>query len=105
MLNTTQEAEATEVPLTAYIVTREYGGPEEGGWWWDRYEALETVMVQNTFEHIANKRRELERKYDDRNSKTASGRVRELSSMLCSGVVKVCEDDGERARREMPVYE
>ncbi len=23
--------------LTVYFVTREYGGPEEGGWYYDRY--------------------------------------------------------------------
>ena len=27
--------------LTAYRVTREYGGPEEGGWWYDWYELVD----------------------------------------------------------------
>lgn len=30
--------------VTRYKVTRHYGGPEEGGWWYDRSEADETVF-------------------------------------------------------------
>jgi len=29
--------------VTAYALTRSYGGPEEGGWWYDHAEPLETV--------------------------------------------------------------
>lgn len=31
------------VYVTAYAVTRHYGGPEEGGWWYDWYEPIQTV--------------------------------------------------------------
>lgn len=31
--------------VNAYAVTRHYGGPEEGGWWWDRYTSLASVPV------------------------------------------------------------
>lgn len=27
-----------------YYVTRHYGGPEEGGWWYDRHEFVRTVQ-------------------------------------------------------------
>ncbi len=29
--------------VTEYCVTREYGGPEEGGWWYDSYEIIRTA--------------------------------------------------------------
>ena len=29
--------------INAYCVTQAYGGPEEGGWWFDRGEPLESV--------------------------------------------------------------
>jgi hypothetical protein len=31
--------------VTAYEVSRHYGGPEEGGWWFDWYEPLATFPV------------------------------------------------------------
>ena len=46
-----RRAKAREVPtqrvwVTAYAVTREYGGPEEGGWWYDHLEPIQTVMCR-----------------------------------------------------------
>lgn len=32
--------------ITAYAVTRHYGGPEEGGWWYDRFTPIETVRLR-----------------------------------------------------------
>lgn len=32
--------------VNAYSVTRHYGGPEEGGWWYNWYESLASVPVQ-----------------------------------------------------------
>lgn len=31
--------------IGAYRVTRHYGGPEEGGWWCDRYELLSSIRA------------------------------------------------------------
>lgn len=31
--------------VNAYHVTREYGGPEEGGWWYDSREVLASVQI------------------------------------------------------------
>lgn len=39
--------------VTAYEVTRHYGGPEEGGWWYDWQTPLETVPVNNSDEREA----------------------------------------------------
>jgi hypothetical protein len=38
-----------KVPCTllgVYAVTRHYGGPEEGGWWFDWMEHIESVPVK-----------------------------------------------------------
>ena len=31
--------------INAYIVTRHYGGPEEGGWWYNRGEPVASVPI------------------------------------------------------------
>lgn len=31
--------------VTVYHITRQYGGPEEGGWWWNRTEAVCSVPL------------------------------------------------------------
>lgn len=31
--------------VTVYTITRHYGGPEEGGWYWNRAVAEATIMV------------------------------------------------------------
>jgi hypothetical protein len=31
--------------ITVYKVTRHCGGPEEGGWWYNWYEPIETVCI------------------------------------------------------------
>lgn len=35
------------VYVNAYRVTREFGGHEEGGWWYDNYECIEVFPVKN----------------------------------------------------------
>lgn len=32
--------------VNVYEVTREYGGPEEGGWWYNDYECIYTEKVE-----------------------------------------------------------
>jgi hypothetical protein len=32
--------------VNVYEVTRHYGGPEEGGWWYDWYECIDSVEVE-----------------------------------------------------------
>lgn len=39
------EPSAYPCNVTAYLLTKEYGGPEEGGWWWHCYEILESIPV------------------------------------------------------------
>jgi hypothetical protein len=39
--------ENTIVYVNVYSVTRHYGGAEEGGWWYNWYECIETYPVKN----------------------------------------------------------
>lgn len=42
--------------ITAYAVTRHFGGPEEGGWWYNWYRVLETIRIPKAYQHMSNKR-------------------------------------------------
>lgn len=35
-----REVDGDEIWLNAYIISREYGGPQEGGWWWNRRSCI-----------------------------------------------------------------
>ena len=43
--------------ITAYSVTRHYGGPEEGGWWYNWSTPVKTVSIPKKFQRH-NKRAE-----------------------------------------------
>ena len=53
--------------LTIYEITRHYGGPEEGGWWYNLLDLLETLPISVSGEgeietlklHLLNKHKEL----------------------------------------------
>jgi len=36
--------------VTVYEVTRNYGGPQEGGWWWDCFTPVDTVAIPKVFQ-------------------------------------------------------
>ena len=35
--------------LSVYRITREYGGPEEGGWWYNDYQLVDSREVEDAF--------------------------------------------------------
>lgn len=41
--------------VSKYNVTRHYGGPEEGGWWYDVYEYVDTLATKLTPEDARQK--------------------------------------------------
>ena len=62
--------------VNAYTVTQGYGGPEEGGWWFDVGEVLASVPVDSQAEAEVVKARLLERFADqatDRPRSSAAG--------------------------------
>lgn len=88
------------MPLVgAYEVTREYGGPEEGGWWYDHHDHIESLYYQTEAEKEALKK-ELKERYGDREW----GRLWSVNG----GLVITClteEVAGEHQTRGKPRYE
>lgn len=41
--------------ITAYAVTRHYGGPEEGGWWYNWYSVIETQALPKSLQRRSNR--------------------------------------------------
>jgi len=66
--------EGTVRHVNAYLTTRHYGGPEEGGWWYNHYEFIGGIVVDNQKDEYAAHKR-LEELYDDR----ASGNIYSVS--------------------------
>ena len=48
--------------VTAYEVTRHFGGPEEGGWWYNAYDPIATVATGNPEAVV----KEFKARYEDR---------------------------------------
>lgn len=55
--------EDLKVYVNVYRVTRHYGGPEEGGWWYNHFECVECVPVRN--KNATTLRQDLEIEYAD----------------------------------------
>lgn len=58
--------DTTHVYLNCYMVRREYGGAEEGGWWFDAGEPVESVRYANMKEASA-AMAEFEKKWNQAN--------------------------------------
>lgn len=89
-----------------YLVSREYGGPEEGGWWWDRY-VLEKTFQARIIECSCD--REFLQRTMDRLARflnKVEGR-RNLSSVLSDGVYQgaTCETPGQWATKVIPTWQ
>lgn len=84
--------------VTAYSITREYGGPEEGGWWYNRYKMLETYPVKNKISSLM--KEELEKQY--KNKKRGN-----IYSVLGGVDIEVIVErrQGDNETKERPVYE
>jgi hypothetical protein len=52
--------------VTAYGISRHYGGPEEGGWWYDWWEPVESVPVAYSNAEVM--KAQMEIKHDGVNS-------------------------------------
>jgi len=59
--------------ITVYSITRHYGGPQEGGWWYDWYVPIETIHIPRRWVKKPNQHRnqietlksQMKRKYAD----------------------------------------
>lgn len=68
--------------VNAYEVTRHYGGPEEGGWWYDVGEPLASVPVRTPKDAIRT-RHKLLKEFDEHNQGN-------ISSVLGGSLLCVC---------------
>lgn len=95
------EADPEElVFISAYGISRHYGGPEEGGWWYDMWRFVETVPTMRKHAEVVSEA--LERKHDDVNTNPTN-----RFSVLGNGedLAVVIEDTpGEFQTTERPHY-
>jgi hypothetical protein len=90
--------------VNVYLVDRVYGGPEEGGWWFDTGRFVEAYPVRGT------RAKELERLdyvkglCDDRNEEEGN---RDIGSVLSDGEYDcwIQDEPGSDFPTERPMYE
>lgn len=85
--------------VNAYLVSTQYGGPEEGGWWWTAYDLLDSVKVSSE-EESQTVVKELWRKYVDMNDPA------KLSDVNSEGKVRIYteKEQGEQETKHAPTY-
>lgn len=84
--------------VNAYKVTRKYGGAEEGGWWYDHYECIQSVPTSE--EHAETMRAYLL----DQHKGIAYGNISSVRGGAELHVI-VEEEPCERRTNQRPVYE
>lgn len=87
--------------VNAYDHNRAYGGPEEGGWWFDTGVFLSSIACR-TDEEVDFAKAYFHRIYDPR----FEGH-HDISSVICEGVLQITVDDepGADYPTERPHYE
>ena len=85
------------VYINAYVVTRHYGGPEEGGWWYDAGHCIETL--ETTEDKADEERAKMEEKHKDKNEG-------DINSVLGGCLIEVSTDEqpGEDYPATRPQY-
>ena len=86
------------VYVNVYEITRHYGGPEEGGWYYNNYDCLETYPVRNKNACI------IEAELREQYKHLTTG---DIYSVLGGTLIEVCTDmkPKERETTERPYYE
>lgn len=84
---------------TVYAITRHYGGPEEGGWWYNWYDPVDTIQV-HTDEEYETACTLLMTTY-------SSEKYGSIYSVLGGQDIEVIREDwfGQHATKERPYYE
>ena len=82
--------------VTAYEVTRHYGGPEEGGWYYNWYDPIDTVPTSKPEEMVE----EFKTRYEDR----VQGDIYSVNGGTAVSVIIEDEPAGMKST-EIPHYE
>lgn len=93
-----------EFYINTYHVTRHYGGPEEGGWWFDRGEPAGSLGPCNS-PTLAHKVAELLRAYEWSNGATTDERYSMAPRTAYDTLVMVEEHPAKQFPEEYPRYE
>lgn len=91
--------------VNLYIQDRAYGGPEEGGWWFDVGEFIRSHTFKFTSYEAARARYQL---LNERTNRTANdGRNTDINSVMCEGEYRwVIENEpGQSYPQSRPFYE
>ena len=89
----------TEVWVNVYLSDRQYGGPEEGGWWYDTQQIIRAVPT--TLEHATEVKTRMEKEFSN------EGRRSDIGSVLSEGRYDVHIEDqvGQTTPDHRPRYE
>ena len=84
--------------VSVYKVERCWGGPEEGGWWYDFYTLIESTEVL---------RRDRNRVLRAKRKEWESQNTVPLHSVMSRGIYNVVKEEnkGEHETKERPIYE
>lgn len=93
--------------VATYRVTKKYGGPEEGGWWYETGEPEKVEGFDTKFVADEDAAYALAREWNDRLDATVNKGRRPISSVLSNGVYRAIatDDTPEPFPAERPHYE
>jgi len=96
-----REFHPEHVHVNVYEIDRLYGGPEEGGWYYNTGRPVESVRVKNCMKEVERVRQSLEAKYP------TTGTVYSVLASKRKDVFEVMVEDGfgEEWPKERPHYE
>jgi len=89
--------------VSRYHITRHYGGPEEGGWYYDRRLFMETDYVQRTPEEARAHARELNEA--EKASQPGQGRFSVLGGTDVRYMAEEYPQQADNASEPAPRYE
>jgi hypothetical protein len=86
--------------VNVYLVDRAYGGPEEGGWWYDTEEAINAIKCEA---YEVDYRKQVAQEWCDAQN---ASRNSDINSVLSEGkyVVRIEDFVGENSPKEKPFY-
>jgi len=87
MANRKQRRCYKKIGVSMYLVNREFGGPEEGGWWFDHGKPIRGTTVTFFNTESAARYREVLRRIAERHNE-AGKPYTDLGSVLCTGALK-----------------
>lgn len=97
--------------INQYRINRAYGGPEEGGWWFDcgifLYQVPEELYAPGSLEAASMLRDRLQERADAEQDSGPDAYLHDVGSVCCEGRIayRVEEEPGADYPTERPYYE